>query len=107
MILTVKALLQEILGRLIQTLMLIHSEGFSVNSTSQSKISICNILVQQFLVSSYTGYVTSSTGWLLWTKKTTTNTARSVSTVTPETLEPECPVVWRQWPHDNATIGGD
>jgi len=59
----------------------------------------------EFYFSNYTGYVTSSTGWLLWTKKTTTNTARSVSTVTPETLEPECPVVWRQWPHNNATIG--
>ena len=25
--------------------------------------------------------------------------------MTPAEPEPECPVVWRQWPHDNDTLG--
>lgn len=54
---------------------------------------------------SFTSYKASSSGWLLWEPRTTTSPARSVSSVTPAEPEPECPVVWRQWPADNDTIG--
>ena len=54
---------------------------------------------------SYSGYTTGSTGWYLWSKKTSVQPARSVTTLTPTSPEPECPVVWRQWQPDDSNVG--
>lgn len=48
-------------------------------------------------VLSYTGYVTSATGWNLWEKKTSTSGARSVTSTSGQVPDP-CPTVWRKWP---------
>jgi len=52
----------------------------------------------EFAYSNYTNYQETKTGWLLWTKKTTTQSARSVTTVAQNSPEDECPIVWRKWP---------
>ena len=46
-----------------------------------------------------------TSGWLLWTKKTTTQASRSVTTMAPTSPEPECPVVWRKWAPDDPALG--
>ena len=55
--------------------------------------------------SSYSGYMYPTSGWLLWTKKTTTQASRSVTTMAPTSPEPECPVVWRKWAPDDPALG--
>ena len=54
---------------------------------------------------SYTGYIETNYGWILWEKKTWTGSSRASSEVTAAPSTAECPVVWRQWPSDNQTIG--
>ena len=46
----------------------------------------------------------TSSPWVLWKPKSSTNSARSVTTVS-NTGKDECPVVWRMWPGDNTTLG--
>ena len=46
--------------------------------------------------SSYTGYKTSTSGWNLWEKKTSTSGARSVTSTSGDVPD-SCPTVWRKW----------
>jgi len=59
----------------------------------------------EFAFSNYSGYMYPTSGWLLWTKKTTTQASRSVTTMAPTSPEPECPVVWRKWAPDDPALG--
>ena len=62
-------------------------------------------LVTQSAHYSYSGYVETTSGWVLWEKKTSTGGSRSPAVVTSEGSPAECPVIWRQWPSDNVTLG--
>ena len=70
----------------------------SVNLHTQSKFFYFYGFDFYYLCFSYTNYQETKTGWLLWTKKTTTQSARSVTTVAQNSPEDECPIVWRKWP---------
>ena len=54
---------------------------------------------------SYTGYIETNYGWILWEKKTSTGSSRAPTEVTAASSVPECPVIWRHWPSNNITIG--
>ena len=54
---------------------------------------------------SYTGHIETNYGWILWEKKTWTGGSRAPAEVTAGPSPAECPVIWRQWPSDNNTIG--
>ena len=54
---------------------------------------------------SYTGYIETNYGWILWEKKTWSGSSRAPSVVTGGPSPPECPVIWRHWPSNNITIG--
>ena len=54
---------------------------------------------------SYANYLTSATGYVTWTKKTstTTNTPRATPSLVTTTTSAECPIVWRSsWPSTGA-----
>ena len=80
-------------------------EDTSVNLHFLSKFAKTRNLFHKSSFFSYSGYTTGSTGWYLWSKKTSVQPARSVTTVTPTSPEPECPVVWRQWQPDDSNVG--
>ena len=54
---------------------------------------------------SYTGNIETNYGWILWEKKTWTGGSRAPAEVIAGPSPAECPVIWRQWPSDNNTIG--
>ena len=54
---------------------------------------------------SYTGYIETNYGWILWEKKTWTGSSRAPTVVTAAASPVECPVIWRRWPSNNLTIG--
>lgn len=80
-------------------------EGFSSRFYGKDSVETFRGFKCEFSFSNYTNYKTSSSGWYLWEKKTSTSSVRSVTSPSISAPEPECPVVWRQWPSDNATLG--
>ena len=83
------------------------SEESSVRLLTQSRLRNVRIFSGKLWLFhySYTGYIETNYGWILWEKKTWTGGSRAPAEVIAGPSPAECPVIWRQWPSDNATIG--